>query len=322
MIGRQRGVVPVLLFLLSLVFQLGACASAPRPPAAEIKKAPAQRKEPVFLWEVRGETGGSAYLLGSIHVRRSELPALDPAIEDAYESAAALVVEVNMQEVSQQDLAQAVAAVGMLPEGQTLRERLAPRTYELLDAELARMHMPLLYVNRLQPWLAAITVLLQQLKTLGYDPEHGIDRYFLDRAGGRKPIVALESADFQLRLFAGFPAAVQELLLLDALRGPAELRRQMEAMTGAWERGDAGALEQAAFLPLKENPALSPLYERLFFQRNRAMAAAIERRLADPEGRPSFVVVGAGHLVGERGIVELLRKKGHSVRQVLSRREP
>jgi hypothetical protein len=62
------------------------------------------------------------------------------------------------------------------------------------------------------------------------------------------------------------------------------------------------------------DPALRPVYEKLFYERNARMAEALEGMLAQP--RTWFVVVGAGHVVGPEGLVALLEKQGHRVRQL------
>jgi len=64
---------------------------------------------------------------------------------------------------------------------------------------------------------------------------------------------------------------------------------------------------------MREQPEILPIYEKLFFSRNRNMADQIERLLKEKK-RP-FVVIGAGHLLGKDGVVEILRRKGYRVEQ-------
>ncbi|WP_298267048.1 TraB/GumN family protein [Geobacter sp.] len=111
-------------------------------------------------------------------------------------------------------------------------------------------------------------------------------------------------------LLDSFTPREQELFLISTMREGGE---KLDAAYRAWESGDAAALEEATLGELKRDPSLEPVFEKLIFARNRAMAAAIERRM---QGKgPVFVVVGAAHLVGPRGIVELLRRKGYRVEQ-------
>ncbi|MGE5894163.1 MAG: TraB/GumN family protein, partial [bacterium] len=65
---------------------------------------------------------------------------------------------------------------------------------------------------------------------------------------------------------------------------------------------------------VKADPAIEPVYEKIIYKRNEGMASKIEGLLKTE--RTCFIVVGAGHLVGKKSIIELLRPKGYSIRQL------
>jgi uncharacterized protein YbaP (TraB family) len=85
----------------------------------------------------------------------------------------------------------------------------------------------------------------------------------------------------------------------------------VEAILDAWERGDAAGVERLAHAELADDPSLVPFYEATYFARNGSMHESLVRLLAD--GRTRFCVVGAGHLVGARGIPALLARDGWRV---------
>jgi uncharacterized protein YbaP (TraB family) len=87
-----------------------------------------------------------------------------------------------------------------------------------------------------------------------------------------------------------------------------------ETIIKAWVEGKLKILEEIIYQPLKEKPELLPIYKRLFLDRNRAMVSKIEDFLKTE--KRYFIVVGAGHLAGEEGIIELLKKKGYRLRQL------
>jgi uncharacterized protein YbaP (TraB family) len=82
----------------------------------------------------------------------------------------------------------------------------------------------------------------------------------------------------------------------------------------AWKTGDVKNMESIATKPLAEDKNLSSLYEKLIYERNRNMVLRIEEFLKTKE--TYFVVVGAGHLVGKKGIIEMLKGKGYHVEQL------
>lgn len=88
----------------------------------------------------------------------------------------------------------------------------------------------------------------------------------------------------------------------------------MDAIMKGWQAGDEAAVAALIFQSIEEAPELAPIYEKLIDERNAAMVSGIEAFL-ETKNR-YFVVVGAGHLVGKGGIVDLLRKKGHAVEQM------
>jgi uncharacterized protein YbaP (TraB family) len=65
---------------------------------------------------------------------------------------------------------------------------------------------------------------------------------------------------------------------------------------------------------IKEDKKLIPIYEKLVIERNRKMVSKIEEYLKEKE--TFFVIVGAGHLVGNQGIIELLKGKGFLLEQL------
>ena len=78
-----------------------------------------------------------------------------------------------------------------------------------------------------------------ELMRSGYDPDHGIDKYFLTRASGHKKIVELESIEYQIGLLAGLPGNEQESFLLYAIKDLKTMGEQADALIAAWETGDS-----------------------------------------------------------------------------------
>jgi uncharacterized protein YbaP (TraB family) len=80
----------------------------------------------------------------------------------------------------------------------------------------------------------------------------------------------------------------------------------------AWREGDPERLAEIVFRDLE---TYRGFFEALIFARNRRWLPELERLAAS--GEPAMVIVGAGHLVGEHGLVALLRRRGHEVVQVV-----
>jgi uncharacterized protein YbaP (TraB family) len=134
-----------------------------------------------FMWKVEGQ-GGSAYLLGSLHVLTEESYPLNPAINKAFAESKVLVEEIDIAEAS--DPAQMMSALtkAMLTGGQTLDKVIAPDIYAEVRKRAEKVRLPMVALDRMKPWLVAITLMAPVLQAAGFKPELGVDRHFYDRA--------------------------------------------------------------------------------------------------------------------------------------------
>ena len=302
--------------LLALAL-LAACATTrPAPPDPQPSAPGVPGAAPIFLWKVSPADGtpGTLYLQGAVHLDRGPGPRIDRAALAALEGADEAVVEIEPTPEMLRRIAELMQEKGLLPPGESLSGQLSPELGTLLDARCEKLGLPPALFQKMRPWLAALTLPVLELKLDGFRDDAGVDRFVAERARELgKPVRSLETADFQIELFAGLPPLMQERLLRDGLRESA-LGPELKAVFEAWRAGDVAALEAAVFVGMKEHPEYAELYERMYFARNRTMAEALREMLA--EGQSFFVSVGAGHLVGDRGLVSLLEKAGYRVERV------
>ncbi len=265
-----------------------------------------------FLWKVQSRTN-TVYLLGSIHFLTKEMYPLHQSIEDAFDQSAVVVVEANVNDPRQIDLQQLVAKA-IYPGDDTLEKHISKDTFELIRKRAQGLGIPVELFNKQKPWFLGLMFTSVELLKLGLDPNHGIDRYFLSKAAGKKKIVELESLDYQINLFSNLSDQEQEQFLLMILSDMDTQSRELRSLLEAWTSGDTKGVEKIMTQSVAEDNRLSPIYEVLIYDRNKSMASKIEDFLKAKE--TYFVIVGAGHLVGDRGIVEILKTKGYSVNQM------
>jgi uncharacterized protein YbaP (TraB family) len=299
--------VPALLVLL-----LSACAAPPSAP-----RAPHDSGALVF-WEVESgsRAGGRAFLLGSVHAGTPDL-AFDPAIERAFGASQSLVIEADIAASQGEDafgFVQRLLAMATLPEGETLDQLLPPPSWEQLGDFLRERGQPVEPVRRFEPWLVMTMVTSYLFAEAGLPAEGGVDLRFVARAEGRMPIVALETPEFQLSLLDSLPLEVQARMLAEVLARQGETAAYSTRIFDAWRLGDLDAIEAETLAPGRGDPKLREFHERVFLERNRTMAERIDGLLA--EEKTWFVVVGAGHMVGDEGIPSLLARRGHRVARV------
>ncbi len=265
-----------------------------------------------FLWKVQSNTN-TVYLLGSIHFFKKELYPLNKIIEDAFDQSSIVVVEANVNDAGQLDLQQLVEKA-IYPDNDTLEKHVSKDTFELIKKRTEGLGIPRELIHKQKPWFLALMFSSVEFLKLGFDPRYGIDRYFLSKAAGKKKVIELESLDYQMNLFSNLSDQEQELFLLLELRDLNNLSQEVATLLEAWLSGDTKGVEKIITQSVTEDSRLSPIYEILIYDRNKNMASKIEDFLKTKE--TLFVIVGAGHLVGEKGIVEILKTKGYVVEQM------
>ncbi|MDE2219188.1 MAG: TraB/GumN family protein [Gammaproteobacteria bacterium] len=258
------------------------------------------------FWEVKG-AHNTLYLVGSVHLLKSGDSALPPEIQQAYRHSATLVMELNLNDESANALTGPAAQSTLLPEGQSLSQALGPELYASLLAHSRRLGLPAEAVEHFQPWFAAMVLEQLTLVQAGYESGAGVDMQLTRSAmADHKPIVALETMDEQIGFFSHLAPAEQRDFLRGTLKDLDTADSDTAAVVRAWQRGDVGELERL----FREERADSPQLMRLLTtDRNRRWLPRIIALLDDEHD--DMVVVGAMHLIGDDGLVALLKRRGY-----------
>lgn len=292
------------MFVICFVFILIGTSTAPQEIFSGSQKS--------FLWKAQSKTN-TVYILGSLHYCKKEIYPLSEKIEKAFAGSEILVVEADVSDIKNIDI-QKLVERAFYPGNDALDRHVSPEIYERVVKETGGLGIPVELLNRQKPWFLAITLVALESLKLGFDPNLGIDKHFLSKAEGKKEILELESLDYQLDLLSGFSDKDQELFLLYTLKDLKVLEQELGQLTQAWSSGDTKAMESIVTRSVAEDRRLSAVFEKVLYERNRKMATRIEDFLKTKETH--FVIVGAGHLVGSRGIVEILKGKGFLVEQL------
>jgi uncharacterized protein len=264
-----------------------------------------------LIWEVK-KGDATSYLMGSIHFGDSSFYPLSQNILNAFQASAVLYVEVDEQAISKEKQQAIVMKYAVYPEGESLQDHLSSASLKLFETSLAEFGVPLKAVEKQKPGFLTVMLAALQAQKLGYRAEMGVDYYFLDKARGKKEIRQIETFEQQMQLLSQLPS--DEASLKDSFADMADYKAVWDSMTDAWKSGDSEHLYQELIAKsLKEYPGLAELFEKLFFKRNVNMAATAESCIDKKE--VCFIVVGAGHLVGKRSVVDLLENKGYRVSQ-------
>jgi uncharacterized protein len=258
------------------------------------------------VWSIEGKRN-TVYLAGSVHALPPEHSGLSPQLEHAYQSADAIVMEVDLDDLNPLEAVQFVAEKGTLPASQSLEQVVGEDRYSRIIQLAESIDVPELALARLEPWAAAMVLTQFALMKSGFDPELGIDMQLTARArADGKPIDGLETVVDQLGIFDSRSLNEQTKFLVDAANDVPRMHDDLDRLIAAWRSGDLAALEREFDKERAQAPAL---YDQLLGQRNRKWLPKIEA-LLDGD-RDYLVLVGTLHFVGRDGLLDLLARDGH-----------
>ena len=276
------------------------------------------------LWRVTAANGKVSHLFGTMHVSDQDIVKLSPEADVAHDAASTVVIEV----AEMVDPVAMSAAVASRPDllffmdGSNLLDLLPDADEATVEAALLQRGMSLDAMKAYKPWMLMAQLSIPACATA--DPQGGLDVTLAREAQQRGAIVGgLETPSEQLGIIASMPTDMQISALVDAARlgeGVGDIYATMGAL---YREGELGAIwpttNRAAEYLLGETmseediAAMIELERELVVKRNYTMAERSEKFLNEGD---AFIAVGALHLPGEEGLVELLRKRGYEVELV------
>jgi uncharacterized protein YbaP (TraB family) len=263
-------------------------------------------------WRIDGPSGGELVLLGSMHLLREADYPLPASVDALYEHADLVVMEIDLDDLDAAALQSELLAAALLPSGTVLRDVLDPEIYRGSERLARELGVDLAPLERLEPWLVALTLLDVGVRRLGFQAERGLEQYVLGQARrDDKEVLGLEPVSTQVAIFDGLAPAAQQELLEQTLQELDTAGTTMSEMATAWREGKLDVLAHGL---LKEFESFPELYATLVTDRNTDWVGKLEALLDDR--RHYLVVVGALHLVGHDSVIEMLEARGHTVTRI------
>lgn len=208
--------------------------------------------DPLF-WVAEGENGNKVYFLGSIHVADESAYRIPEYIMNAFLQSDSLAVECDVLALETDIMAQyALIGYYMYTDGSTIQDHIDPELYEAMveyfeaypSDTLTSLGYTVDVLNQCKPnmWSSAFDMVSLELS--GLDSALGIDSHFLNIAHSMgKPIIELESVEFQYQMLDNFPDELDEILLWSTVTSaPEESALATYELFNAWKRGDASAI--------------------------------------------------------------------------------
>ena len=268
------------------------------------------------VWALHG-AHNTVYLAESVHLLKPGESTLPAAFSAAYEDSSQLVMEMDLAKLDTGNVSAWMLEHGRYPEGQSLNQALGPERFARVAAQAATLGLPLPLeqLGVLRPWVVALTLTDLMYLQLGYDPQSGVEEQLVARArrDGRAT-AGLETLDEELGQLEHMSAEDQARFLELTLQDLKDTSTETDQMLGAWRAGDNVELASQHSDAYRQFPEL---YRVLVGERNQHWLPQIRNYLNADHN--VLIVVGALHVVGKGGLLELLRSAGVTATPVLAR---
>lgn len=266
-----------------------------------------------IFYKIEKEGNKPSYILGSHHLAPLSNILSIEGVQEAFENTAQVVGEVDMT-VGQMAMAMEMQPFMMAPADSTLSKVIPANDLARISVEFAKYApMPGMELSMLEPMKPVVitnmvTVGVFKSKMPDFNPEEQIDMYFQQKGKEKgKKVVGLESVKQQAEILYNFyPISKQAESLIELLDKPDEIVEQATKLNKSYAEHDIESLLKLS----EESDSDAAFMERLLLQRNNDWLTRLPGIL---DAEPTFVVVGALHLPGEKGVLEGLRKAGYKI---------
>lgn len=310
MINRRISV-----FLILSMFTVGAIGQTVKKKPVSKTSAKKTVSKPIvpktLLWEISGNgLREPSYLYGTMHVLCAEDARISENLKSSIKKAKKVYFEIDMDDMTEM---MGGLKYMRMNDGVKLSDLLTKEEYARVEAAFkkSKTPMPMSMINRFKP--ALVSSLLGE-QTMGCTQQKGMEQVIMKEANDNdKMILGLETIQFQSSLFDSIPYDKQAKELLSYIDSMDNYKGMTMEMVTAYKAQD---LEKLEMLVSKSDPAMADYMDLMLYGRNRKWVQQMPYLMQ--EGTLLFAV-GAGHLPGEQGVINLLRKRGYVVSPVVNK---
>ncbi|HON18848.1 MAG TPA: TraB/GumN family protein [Salinivirgaceae bacterium] len=290
----------IVINLTGFVFYFVGCKNI-----ATESSSPTRKPGNSILWEISSESSPlKSFLYGTIHIQDKRVFSFDAIVQNSFQNADILAVEIELDRI---DFATIMEVTTM--KDSTLKQLLAPDEYELLEKRYKEITgASLQSAQMVKPFFLSSNVVKELSKS---DYPIPLDLYFIKQARQHgKTVVGLETLEEQVSLIDRLSYSEQARMLLKSLADTVDIQQQFDQLLEVYLAMDGDSLLKI----VSSDPSIPEEFMiEMLHARNVLMANRLEKLL---KGHSVFCAVGAAHLFGDTGIIELLRQKGFVLRPV------
>jgi uncharacterized protein YbaP (TraB family) len=261
-----------------------------------------------LLWEISGNDLGSAsYLYGTMHMICAEDFIIGEQLKEKFKASQKVYLEVDMDDPA---MNMKMMQLSML-QGKKLSDIFSDSDYHKLNIFFRdTIGMPLTLLNTMKPFIL-FSILTQ--KSLPCSEQESYELRFIEMAKAQsKEVLGLETIEEQMKIFDDMPDSLQVQMVMRFVDEFQVQKKEFAKMAAAYKQEDLDAIYQH----IMSSPDIAGSEEVLLFNRNKKWIPIMEKAM---QKEKVFFAVGAGHLGGPEGVINLLREEGYTVKGIRER---
>jgi len=285
--------------------------------AAVAKEVKDEKLANALLWKISGnKLTKPSYLYGTIHIIDKDDFFLPDGTLGAIEDSEKMVFEINMEDMSDMSTAMSLMQKAFMSDNLTLKDLLTEEEYKMVGDHFKKLGFPLMFFERIKPMFLTVfasgdmdPMAMQSGKIKSYEME------FMEMAKDSKmPMGGLETIDFQMSVFDSIPYKAQAEMLVESIQSGDTGTDQFRQMVDIYKNQDLNAMQE---MFAAEQGGLEGYDDILIVGRNKNWIPQMIETMAV---QPTFFAVGAGHLGGEFGVINLLKDEGYTLTPFVSKK--
>ncbi|HRQ18567.1 MAG TPA: TraB/GumN family protein [Agriterribacter sp.] len=262
-----------------------------------------------LLWEISGNGISSpSYLYGTVHMICTEDFVTGKQLQEKFKSAQKVFLEVDMDDPA---MNMKMMQLSLL-QGKKLSDMFSDSDYNKLNIFFRdTIGMPLTLLNTMKPF---VLFSILTLKSLPCAEPQSYEMTFVNMAKEQnKEVLGLETIEDQMKIFDDMPDSVQVQMVMRYVNEFDEQKKEFAKMVNAYKQENLDMI----YRQIMSSPDIAGSEEVLLYNRNRRWIPVMENAM---QSGKIFFAVGAGHLGGPKGIINLLREKGYTVKGIKEER--
>lgn len=304
----------ILILFVSISVFAQEAAEAQKAATDTTKISSYQQPTNSLLWAISGnDLQDTSYLYGTIHLIGKEDFFLTEETKKALDASEKVVFEINLEKMNDMMSQFGLLMKAFMGDGKTLKDLLSEEEYQEVKSHFAEKGITDFLWNMMERIKPMFLTMFASTDLSGENPMMSGDMksYEIELMAKaklqKKPIDGLETAEYQMSMFDSIPYDAQAQMLMQSIRVDSVATNELDEMVELYKNQDINGMIS---MFSEDEEGIGQYEEFLLINRNKNWIPVMGKMMLE---KPTFFGVGAGHLAGEFGVINLLKEQGYTL---------